>query len=212
MEDAMNLTNGTRRLALVLGVAGAVLGSIGSLEELKPILRHYKFEALERSETVKREGQWYVADVQRERSIYFEKEAQLQTEMLATHARDKVHIPPNQQYLALQIEFLSIDTSDRLRRIERIHSELNRSGIRSIRWTDDYGVESIDNSTPWPRRLDVEVIETQGGESLAPTPSPSVWAFLLVAFFPVLGFLVPWGAVCAVVPGEGALLRCPEGN
>ena len=191
----MNLTDGTGRLALVLGVVCAALGGLGSFEKLKPILRHYKFEALAASETVKREGQWYTEDVQRERSIYFEKEAELQAEMPPSSAKDNFDILPKRQDLTLRIQFLSIQTSDELFRIEQIHTDLNRNGIRRIRWTDDYGLESIDNSTPWPRHLDVEVIETQGGEILVPTPSPPARDYLLVALFPVLGFLAGCGAV-----------------
>jgi hypothetical protein len=58
-----------------------------------------------------------------------------------------------------------------------------KSGIKTIHWGHDYGVESI---------------ETEDGQTLYPTPAPSAWMFLLVALFPVLGFFIPWGAVRAI--------------
>ena len=191
----MNLRDRTRRPALVLGLVCATLGGLGSFAKLKPIFRHYKFEALVGSEAVKREGQWYTEDVQRERSIYFEKKAELQAKMPLSSTKRNFHTLPEPQDLALRIQFLSIQTSDELFRIQQIHSDLNTNGIRRIRWTDDYGLKSIDNSTPWPRRLEVEVIETQGGEILVPTPSPPTREYLLIAVLPVFGFLVGCAAI-----------------
>jgi hypothetical protein len=53
----MNLREGTRRLALLLGVAGAILGAIGSYSYLQPILHqrelHKIFEQLAESDVVK---------------------------------------------------------------------------------------------------------------------------------------------------------------
>lgn len=197
----MNLSDGTRRLALGLGVVCAAFGGFGSFKVLMPIVSHYKFQALAGSETAQRERQWYMQDVQRERAIYLGKEAQLQTEMPVARRKDNLHILEKRQDMALRIQLLSIETSEELFRIEQTHSSVNRNGIRRIQWTGDYGVESIDASKPWPRPLDVEAIETQGGEILAPTPSPAAWEYVLIALFPVLGFLVGCGAVRAIAWG-----------
>ena len=55
----MNLREGTRRLALLLGVVGAVLGGFLSYLELQTALgqraRHNQFEALANSEVVRQE-------------------------------------------------------------------------------------------------------------------------------------------------------------
>ena len=53
----MNLREGTRRLALLLGVVGAILGGLASYLELQSVLvqreRHNKFERLTNSDVVK---------------------------------------------------------------------------------------------------------------------------------------------------------------
>ena len=55
----MNLREGTRRLALLLGVVGAILGGIASYLVLQPALeqraRHNRFEQLANSDVVKQE-------------------------------------------------------------------------------------------------------------------------------------------------------------
>jgi hypothetical protein len=60
---------------------------------------------------------------------------------------------------------------------------VDKSGIKAIRFAENYGVESI---------------ETEDGQTLYPTPAPAAWEYLLVAIFPVLGFLIPWGAIRAI--------------
>jgi len=62
-------------------------------------------------------------------------------------------------------------------------SEVNRGGIATINWSNDYEVASI---------------ETSDGETLSPTPAPAAWEYLLVVLFPVAGFVIPWGAVRAI--------------
>lgn len=66
----MNLREGTRRLALLLGIIGAVLGGFASYLELQSLLdqrtRHNRFERLAASDVVQREckisheGQYFV--------------------------------------------------------------------------------------------------------------------------------------------------------
>ena len=55
----MNLKEGTRRLALLLGVAGAILGGFASYKELQPLTRqgaeHNRFEQLANSQIVLQE-------------------------------------------------------------------------------------------------------------------------------------------------------------
>lgn len=99
--------------------------------------------------------------------------------------------------LAIQAGLTVEDTLHRLDKIEQVHSVLNRGGIKRISWTYEYANKSIDESTPWPRHLDVELIETQDGETLFRTPTPSVWPYLLIALFPTLGFFIPWSLVRA---------------
>jgi hypothetical protein len=53
-------------------------------------------------------------------------------------------------------------------------------GIQTIQWTKDKRVESIG---------------TEDGQTLSPTPLPSRWPYLMIAVFPILGFLIAWGIV-----------------
>lgn len=62
-------------------------------------------------------------------------------------------------------------------------SEVGTDGIKTIHWTKDYGVESI---------------EIGDGQTLYPTRAPSTWLYPLIALLPALGFFLPWGAVRAI--------------
>jgi hypothetical protein len=60
---------------------------------------------------------------------------------------------------------------------------VNESGIKTVHWT---------------KKLDVESIETDDGQTIYPTSAPPAWMYFLIALFPVLGFIIPWGAVRAI--------------
>ena len=62
-------------------------------------------------------------------------------------------------------------------------SEVNKGRIKTIHWTKDLGVE---------------LIETEDGKTLYPTPAPTLWPYLLAVAFPVLGFAAPWASVRAL--------------
>ncbi len=62
-------------------------------------------------------------------------------------------------------------------------STVDRDGIKTIHWTKDLEVESID---------------TPNGNSIYPTPPPSRWLYLLVATLPLFGFVLPWGLVRSI--------------
>ena len=138
----MNLKEGTRRLALLLGVVGAILGGFVSYLELDSIMsqraHHNRFELLARSDVVQHERKsmagWATIDPQTGERITWEQ-------------------------------------------------QVNKSGIKTIRWTKDNEIESI---------------ETEDGQALYPTPAPSAWEYLLVILSPVLGFFIPWGAIRAI--------------
>jgi hypothetical protein len=61
-------------------------------------------------------------------------------------------------------------------------SEVNKGRIKTIHWTNDLGVESI---------------ETEDGGTLYPTTAPTLWRYLLAAVFPLLGFVIPWASIRA---------------
>jgi hypothetical protein len=155
----MNLKEGTRRLALLLGVVGAILGGFASYIELQSLIRqradHMRFEQLTNSDAVKQ------AKPQSDDPI-----------------SEFMGLPRDKQLAALQQ--LPPENQDRL--LAQIKAR-RKDGIKTILWTKDNGVESI---------------ETQDGQTLYPTPTPAGWTYLLTALFPILGFLIPWGAVRAI--------------
>ena len=138
----MNLKEGTRRLALLLGVAGAILGGFASYLELQSVMdqraRHNRFEQLANSDVV-------------------------------------------QQERKSQAGWVSIDPQSGER--TPWEQQVGKGGIKTIHWTQDNQIESI---------------ETQDGQYLFSTPAPSASSYLLIAFFPILGFFIPWGAVRAI--------------
>jgi hypothetical protein len=62
-------------------------------------------------------------------------------------------------------------------------STINGDGVRTVLWNKGYEVASL---------------VTEDGETLYPTPAPSVLEYLLVVILPIFGFLIPWGVVRAV--------------
>jgi hypothetical protein len=198
----MHLGSGLQRLALLLGVIGAILGGSASFKELQPILRHNKFEALKDSEIVQQEARKYTADVQQIRANYFAKQKWLDSQIPPLNEKATFEETNRRNtritQVAMEAGSTASETYGRFERIERVHSELNRDGIKTISWTYDYGHDSIDKAFPWPRHLDVLEIETQAGEAFYPSPKPAASLYFLIVFFPVIGFFVPWSAVYGI--------------
>src|ERR1035437_3635930 len=69
MND-VNLLSGMRRMSLVLGAIGLMLGTLASYNELQVVIKHNKFEAFVTSEIVREEGRKYTSDVENERNKY----------------------------------------------------------------------------------------------------------------------------------------------
>lgn len=188
---------GPRRLALLLGVLGAVCGAFVSYRELNVVIRHNTFEALANSDFVRQEASKYLSDVQQKRSEYFEAERECNSQALASERNLKSALTINQ--LAAQCASNEVEVERDLRRIDHLHSEVNADKIKLIDWTPNYGIESIDGGEPWPRRLDIELIATQDGGEYGPDDAPSTWTYLLIFLSPFLGFLALWGGVHSVV-------------
>jgi len=75
------------------------------------------------------------------------------------------------------------------------HSEVNKGGIKSIFWAKNYEVKSL---------------ETEDGQSLVPEPAPSFWLYLLAVTFPFLGFLAPWGLISALIWVGAGFVETPK--
>ena len=138
----MNLREGTRRLALLLGVVGAIVGGFVSYLELQTALeqraRHNKFEQLANSDAVQRDRKDFLAG------------------WVSIDPKTGERIPWDQQ--------------------------VDKGGIMTIHWTKDNEIESIETKN----------------EYLYPTPAPDAWEYLLAAFLPVFGFLIPWSVIRAI--------------
>jgi hypothetical protein len=61
--------------------------------------------------------------------------------------------------------------------------EVNKNGIKAIHWAKD---------------LEVDLIETEDGQTLHPTPQPSASTYLVIAPLIIIGFFIPWGAIRAI--------------
>lgn len=137
----MNLREGTRRLALLLGVVGAILGGFASYIELQNVLSereyHDRFEKLANSDVVKQ--------VRKE-----------------------------------QTGWVSIDpkTGERI----QWDQQVDKGGIKTIHWTKNNEIESIESEN----------------QRVYPTAAPSTRQYSLIALFPILGFLIVWGAIRAI--------------
>lgn len=147
----MNLREGTRRLALLLGVAGAICGGYVSYPDLHSVLwvqgQHDQFE------------QWANSPV-------------VQQEQKAIQATPPPKIDPNYP-----------DLPPGIRPLE---DSINRDGIKTIDWFYLDG------------KWEAGEIDTEGGYHLAWYPAPSLWAYVQPMLWPVLGFLIPWGAVYVI--------------
>ena len=197
-ETNLNLREGTKRLALLAGVVGAIFGGFASYSELETVINHNRFEAMATSEILKQEGKKYMAEVQQERTIYLEQCSRLKAQMPTITEKDNFRVPLKWQIFSMKIESLTDQTTERLHRIEQIHSQINRGGIKVVHWTDEYVANSINESFPWPQQPQVESIETQVGKAYYPTPKPAAWRYFSIGIFPVIGFFIPWGAVVAI--------------
>lgn len=165
----MNLREGTRRLALLLGVLGAIAGGFASYVELQTTLeqrtRHNKFEQLAAVDVVQLEHKCRLAGM---------------GSGCSNDPYAGIAMPTKEKSVIPLPEY---DAAGNPIQGWEEPSQVDKGGIKAIRWAENYGVESI---------------ETQEGETLYSTPAPSAWLYLLIAFLPLLGFFIPWGAVRAI--------------
>jgi hypothetical protein len=193
----VTIPEGPRRLALLLGMLGAMIGAFVSYRELTVVIRHNTFKALVDSDFVRQEADKYLSDVQQKRSEYFEIEKECASQSSANARKLKSVL--NTDQLAGQCASKEVGIERDLRRIDRVHSEVNSDKIKLIDWIPNYAIESIDVGEPWPRRLDIELIETQDGGEYEPGNVPSSWNYLLILFSPFLGFFAFWSGAHSVL-------------
>jgi len=219
----MNLREGTRRLALLLGVVGAILGGFASYTELQTVLsqraRHNKFGQLAVSDVVQWERKCLLAAmtggcsddpyaataIQAPAGDPYAATAELsgrpQKVKQTLHDPKFYELPSAEQQKVLatldpDYAQLSIQAQVEVLQIGRQKYGGSAAGATAPvpPEVDKSGIKAIN----WSQDFAVESIETQDGQTLYPTPAPSAWLYLLIALFPVLGFFIPWGAVLAI--------------
>jgi hypothetical protein len=168
--NAMNLKEGTRRLALLLGAAGAIVCGVLSYAQLQSNLHqradHKRFEQLVNSEVVRQERDRRFAPLKDAKtgkpSIDPKTGTPIMVDWDEVEPINGPHNPKSESGFA------------------EPPSEVNKQGIKHIYWARNLGVRSI---------------ETEDGDTLYPTQAPSAWSYVLIAILPVLGFFILWGAV-----------------
>ena len=70
----MNRKDGMRRLGFLLGITGSLVGCVYSINEMKIILAYHKFNDFAESDLVRNEAASYIADIEKARTAYFERE------------------------------------------------------------------------------------------------------------------------------------------
>ncbi len=193
----MNLSEGTRRLALFLGAIGAILGGFASYLELKSVLnqsaRHAKFEQLTNSEEVQKEQKCRLLGyepgcfqiklppgatlVKQEEEDWFVKNAPKKKQGKYTDA--DLAEPP--QTNGAPAKFSAAEMAD----ATPLPTEVNIGDIKTINWAKGMGYA-------------VESIQTRDDQTLYPAPLPSRWLYVWSAILPLLGFALPWALIRAV--------------
>ena len=185
-----------QRIALVVGLIGAIISGYFSIYPLKTIIQHNKFEALKTSPFVTQKQQKLLFNLERIHSQYIVAKAKLESEM-PPMAEDG-HIPIARVNLSTEVFFLTESTLDEIEKVRRTHSYINQGGISSVVWADMYDLDELSQKTPWTRNPAPESITTIDSSTYYPIPAPSFWEYLLIAAFPILGFLIPWSVVRAI--------------
>jgi len=188
----MNLREGTRRLALLVGVVGVILGGFASYVELQTVLNrralHNRFEQLTASDVVQHERKRlqtppdFIPDPDPYAAIAKPIQIDPQT-------GERVTPQPGQvDYDALAKKYGG--TSDAANPPNTLPADFNG-------WEVTVNKGEI-GTIYWGKNLAIASIETDDGQRLYPTPAPTLWSYLLIAILPVLGFFVPWGAIRAI--------------
>ena len=217
----MNLREGTRRLALLLGVVGAILGGFASYVELQTTLaqrtRHNRFEQLAASEVVQHERKCRQAGIlsgcpDNISDLVFVPKSQIKGLPAGAELRPISGLPLQKPQRTFQIDpktgeriqaapDFTPDTSQKHGPWE-IFADKGTSGavldmsksipIPSVVMKN--GIKAVN----WNHDYGVESIETEDGQTLYSTLAPSAWLYLLIVLFPVLGFFIPWGTIRAL--------------
>ena len=208
----MNVREGMRRFALLLGAAGAIVGSFASYFELESVLsqsaRHDIFARLAASDEVKNERTaWPLA------LRYTPKDAIESLRKLPEgQQRDVLHTLTKEERTDLLEKLKCASSQWGVDSVATVQGNLSQVDPYVQYAQDDPYACTAESSDPpistvnkdgiktihWSKSLGVESIETEDGQTLYPVPAPSGWLYLFAAILPVLGFVLPWGFIGAI--------------
>jgi hypothetical protein len=214
----MNVREGSRRLALLLGAVGAILGGIASYLELQSLLeqreRHNRFEQFANSDVVRQEQKsWpltllYATDKALDAFRKLPKNQQLDViDHLTQKEKDdlvaKLDCKPIQSGDSVTAETRKeLVTDPKYPGWEVVPGPAKDGSNPCSAGASDppdsainrNGIETI----RWSKALEVDLLYMTDGQVLYAVPAPNLWLYLLVAVLPLIGFVLPWGLVRAV--------------
>lgn len=216
----MNLKEGTRRLALLLGATGAIIGGFASYLELQSILkqreRHNNFERMAASEVVQQERNSWTLTLRYAPKEAIEALRKLTEDQQREVLRGLTHDERLDLLAKLQCASSDLGTGStaavqqNLSRVQNVPEGYILDAPEK-RKDDPFAcvAEAIDPPTStvnrggikvihWSKALRVESIETEDGQTLYSAPAPNRWLYIFAAILPLLGFVLPWGLVRAV--------------
>lgn len=171
----MNLREGTRRLALIVGILGGIAGGVASYVVLSDLLeareRYTAFERLATSQAVKQGRASWLSNSATVKALWVASSPSERDNMMKSLTAEE----KNKLTAELGIEGDTPEFS--------ISPKVNKEGIKTIHWTEAFEVESLD------------MID---GQTLYAEPAPNRWLYSLAAILPLLGFIIPWGLIRAV--------------
>lgn len=197
----MNVKEGTRRLALLLGVIGATAGAVASYAILDDAMQvRARCKAFERQATtgaVEQERRYLLSlhlspDAV---PVYTTFEGQppgatTTPDPYAPYGGLVRGVPPGVVMVPFGLPApgksdKGIDLSSGFVAFvpDSIASAATKEGIKSAVWN---------------KNLEVQSIEKEDGDVVISVQGPSLWIYLLVAVFPAVGFAIPWGATRAL--------------
>lgn len=170
----MNLREGTRRLALAVGVVGAILCGVLSYallqSDLSERVDHRKFEKLANSAV----------------ALHARKECFGPSEDAPWEKYRTMPANPRTPPKMLPKDFFNsphcYTPNDDQSEIDYTPSKSNGAGIKTLHFEN----------------RELESIDMEAGQTLYPTPAPGAWSYLLIVILPVLGFFIPWCAIRAI--------------
>ncbi len=169
----MDLREGTRRLAMVLGVVGALFGGfVSALEFRELVQQRTSYKQFEQVST-------RIAELGK------------QTQKAYPSYADMTPIDLGLKVVAKYPEYWPWITGD-----STITPAIPKP--RELNSTDD-----THEHDPWDRSAKdydwrVWGITAPDGQTFFPTPAPNNWTYLWIPLLPILGFSVPWGAVHSI--------------